>query len=309
MNIYSTPESQWPLDLPSAVFFARAVARIGAAMFDEWTGREAIAALESPVLKENMGRARMLASRSHPALALRSDQAARALSVLRSMRTAPLPSLRNHRRGGGKALSADEFEAEAASVKAGAPSDAEILALARAEVARHNVEHGPAAERFDAVCRAVVERCLGPLATYYRDQHGEMVPLPAAWWNLTPADWSSRFTTGQVNRAAPMRNDSLNGGRDRCWLYVDVTGLEAWESTLTTSTPTIRRETDALRALLALCADAEAGRGMWPKGVEWKPANTPTLTGRGAERVWAKARAKYPHIGTSRKPRTTRDPR
>jgi hypothetical protein len=177
----------WPADPAGYVFLARAVERVGSAMFgSEWTGQEVMT--EYKVLQQGP----VLAPRRLP------------ISINAASRHSPL-SINPKGPVAQSSLAENDYETTRA-------------------IEEHNARALPALKRLGATKREIVKRCeSGELVSAARPTSGGvMMVLPASHWNTE--HWDNRFIMCQMNPTRPFGTGFA--GDNYCWIFVTAETLD-----------------------------------------------------------------------------------
>lgn len=339
-------EDNWPVDVPHAVFFGRALQQMGAALIEGWDGREfaAVAAKPFPVP--------MIAAQGYVMNRWTPEEAARAHALV-SRHDGPegLPDLATviHRlvnfgprvtsapaphptvRGSaiyGAAKRADPPEpdpAKAAEAERRAAAVREVGQRVRAlELRAHEIVAAlnaalPAFEGRAAKLRSVVTQACanGEVSTGYRGSDGVIYVLGAnltdgSKWNAEHAYLGPRFTTCKVDRLNPTTPPaSAHTKRDHCWLYVERDSFNAFMARIErTANPPPTGKQAAIRELRGLCEAHAKGEGALPVGAAWRD-DAQERFGIGptaAKAAWGIVAAQYPDLSSmAGKPKRRRE--
>jgi hypothetical protein len=196
-DFWSAPD-RWPMDPNSYIFLARAVSRIGEAMFGpEWTGTETTTKIFAPSLRE--------LNKSSPAERIWAYQALmRGSRKYRKKHTAPVARY-------------TPSSLIARHLTPGEWKEAQTIIRQEYEAA------GPALQRFAAVQREITKRCeSGELISAIRAKDGGMRPVSSQWWNTDNAH--ARFAMCQLNPKEPF--SVASAGDNFCWIFLNIASLE-----------------------------------------------------------------------------------
>lgn len=322
----------WPQIVPPGfVFLGQAVHDLGAAMFaDDWTGDELLAELvQLPMVNRRYEIGELLRPvRANPVTDLhrtikqRVDQYRREENTYRAWRSrayAPITPL-------GSRGAADRQPVGPEPPKPAEIPDAEWEAWGVAEIERLNAVAGPKVARADKVLLTIAqEAAAGRLLTAAQPLRvqadtwcvmngwgatagGALRSIPGTRW-LSP-HWRTRFAACQIN-VRWQDEDAAELGPPEAWapIFVDAASLRDVMAGL--DAPALGEGPEFLAAyndLRARCAQAGDDSMAYPKREEWcaEAVKTFGISGRAAERAWARVAEKNPLLSSRSKPRERR---
>jgi len=200
----------WPRDLDGHVFFARAILKVGKAMFEDWTGLEPqrkITAIPLPTNKESATESQRRFA--HNLLVLYFPDSDKAQKQRHD----------NERKAGGHRIPYAEHSFT--------DSDWELIRPFAQE--RYEAEQVPLA-KYASVRRAIADAATtGTLAFELRPLRGGTPrPMPQDFWNTEGFALDHRFASFTIDPARPY---AVTGSAQE-WLYVTSDSLEAFLASL-----------------------------------------------------------------------------